>query len=242
MTEPAPTPDRPAPGHPAPDPSQAPSQQSSTFDLSAIDVAALNACLRKLDGSAGEVRIVGCARQSGLATGLRESIRVAVEGTVGAFFALLNAGAHFDVFGDAGAACGHSMTAGDILVRGRAGHSLAAFARGGFIGVHGTAQHGCALGLSGADVVVRQSVGPRAAYRMRGGNLVLGSDAGENLGEACTGGTIYVRGNAASIADALREVRMRESDAMRLGLLLVRAGIKSATKEFRVYRPRTQAT
>lgn len=226
---------------PAPDPAVPEPPVPVSLDLHSTDLAAINAHLRELDESASEVRIVGAAGQAGLATGLRQRIKVRVEGSVGDYFALLNAGASLDIVGDVGAGCGHSMTTGDILVRGHAGHSLAAYARGGFIGVHGMAQQACGLGLEGADVVVRLSVGPRAGYAMRAGNLVLGSDAGEKLGEGCTGGTIYLRGSAASIADTLREVRMRESDAMRLGLLLVRAGIKSATKEFRVYRPRAQS-
>jgi glutamate synthase domain-containing protein 3 len=211
------------------------------FDLQTADLITLNTRLRGLEDATDEVKIVGATGQNGLATGLRHSIKIHISGNVGAYFALLNAGADLDIAGDATAACGHSMSSGSILVRGHAGHSLAAFARGGFIGVHGSAKYACALGLNGADVVVRQSVGPRAAQGMRAGNLVLGSDAGVELGKDCQGGTIYLRGDAASIAETLREVRMRESDAMRLGLLLVRAGIKGAAKDFRVYRAHAES-
>lgn len=236
MTQPTPAPEPPEDA-PVPEPAHGRSAFEA-IDLRTTDPAAVNSYLRQLDESAEPVKIVGAAGQAGLATGLRTSLKVRIEGNVGAYFALLNAGGNLEIAGDVGPACGHSMTAGDVLVRGHAGDSLAAFACGGFIGVHGTAGQACGLGLGGADVVVRQSVGAQAAYGMRAGNLVLGSDAGDQLGEGCTGGTIYLRGNAASIASNLREVRMRESDAMRLGLLLVRAGIKSATREFRVYRPR----
>jgi glutamate synthase domain-containing protein 3 len=204
-------------------------------------LAAINAQLRQLDEQAAEVHILGATGQAGLASGIAQGIKVSVTGQVGAFFGLLNAGGDLELNGDCGAGCGHSMSAGGILVRGQAGHALAAFARGGFIGVHGSAKDACALALAGADIVVRQSVGARAAERMQSGHLVLGSDAGAELGKDAIGGTIYLRGTAASVSDQLQEVRMRESDAMRLGLLLVRAGIKGNAKDFRVYRPRVKS-
>ena len=214
---------------------------SEPFDLRKVGLGAINAQLRTNEEASEAARIVGASGQSGLATAIAQEIKVTVAGSVGSLFGMLNAGGELEVAGDAGAACGHSMTAGGILVRGHAGAALGCFARGGFIGVHGTAKDDCGLGLNGADIVVRQTVGARAAHGMRAGNLVLGSDAGAELGKECVGGTIYLRGDASSIGPALREVRMREPDAVRLGLLLVRAGIKGTAKDFRVYRPRTKA-
>jgi glutamate synthase domain-containing protein 3 len=221
--------------------SQPESASTEPLDLRRFGVGATNAVLRGVTDESAETSIVGAAGQAGLATAIRAPIKVTVSGNAGAWLGMLNAAGDLEISGDAGAGCGHSMTGGAILVRGHAGSALGAFARGGFIGVHGTAKDNCGLGLSGADIVVRQSVGPRAAHAMRSGNLVLGSDAGVELGLDCVGGTIYLRGEAASIAPTLREVRMRESDAVRLGLLLVRAGIKAATKDFRIYRPRSRA-
>lgn len=210
------------------------------LDLRLLGLSETNLQLRALDTQLEVIELLGASGQSGLATGIDLPVKIKVTGNVGAYFALLNRGADFDIAGDAGLACGHSMTAGGILIRGHAGHSLGAFARGGFIGVHGTAKEACGLGLNGADLVVRQTVGARAGQAMRAGNLVLGSDVGAQLGKDCVGGTIYLRGEAASVAETLREVKMRESDAVRLGLLLVRAGIKAATKEFRIYRSRVK--
>ena len=208
------------------------------LDLRNIGRSTINAQLRGLVEHDRPVSILGAAGHSGLATAIAQPIRVMINGSVGAFCGMLNAGADLDISGDAGQACGHSLSAGAILIRGHAGTAVGAFAGGGFIGVHGTAKEDCGLCLNGADIVVRQSVGARAAHGMRRGNLVLGSDAGHELGKDCVGGTIYLRGSAGSIADCLREVRMRESDAVRLGLLLVRAGIKGTAKDFRIYRPR----
>ncbi len=212
--------------------------QPIAFDLRATPLAQLHAQLRALPESEEEIQIAGAAGQAGLCSGIVQPIKIAISGAAGAYFGMLNAGADLDLSGDAGSCCGHSMNAGAILIRGHAGVALGALARGGFIGVHGSAKDACGLGLAGADVIVRQTVGARAGQSMRSGNLILGNDAGPDLGLDATGGTIYLRGSAASVAEGMREVKMKDSDSMRLGLLLVRAGIRAATKEFRIYRPR----
>jgi hypothetical protein len=52
-----------------------------------------------------------------------------------------------------------------------------------------------------------------------------------------TGGTIYVRGPIGGLAEGVRSVKMGESDSLRLGLLLARAGLKAKASEFQVFRP-----
>lgn len=212
--------------------------QPLAFDLRALAPSQLNTQLRGLAEDDREIQITGASGQASLCAGLAHAIKIVLTGSAGPYFGMLNAGADLDLSGDAGLCCGHSMNSGAILIRGHAGQSLGALARGGFIGVHGSAKDACGLGLAGADVIVRQAVGARAGQAMRSGNLILGNDAGPELGLDATGGTIYLRGEAASVADGVREVKMKDSDSMRLGLLLVRAGIRAATKEFRIYRPR----
>lgn len=218
-----------------------PTPQPMVFDLRTMVPAQLHAELRGLGEMESEIHIAGITNQLALCSGLAQPLKIVLTGMAGPYFGMLNAGADLDLSGDAGVCCGHSMNSGSILIRGNAGASLAALARGGFIGVHGAAKDACGLGLAGADVIVRQTVGARAGQHMRSGNLILGNDAGPDLGLDAIGGTIYLRGEATSIADCMREVKMKDSDSMRLGLLLVRAGIRAATKEFRIYRPRQRA-
>lgn len=215
-----------------------PALPSLSFDLRAVASAQLNAQLRGLAEEDHEIQVSGAAGQAALCSGISQTLKIVITGSAGPYFGMLNAGADLDLSGDAGLCCGHSMNSGAILVRGHAGQSLGALARGGFIGVHGSAKDACGLGLAGADVIVRQTVGARAGQSMRSGTLILGNDAGAELGLDASGGTIFLRGEAASIADCMREVKMKDSDSMRLGLLLVRAGIRAATKDFRIYRPR----
>ncbi len=225
--------------------SQSQPERIEELDLRTLSVQQINERLRTAEGLEGEgeveVRITNASGQHGLVSGINQPFHLVISGTVGNCLGMLNPLADIDLTGDAGHLCGHSMSGGSMLIRGHAGQSLGAFAQGGFIGVHGSAKDACGVGLNNADIVVRQTVGARAAMAMRNGNLVLGNDAGHDLGLDATGGTIYLRGSAASVSSSIKEVRMREADAMRLGLLLVRAGIKAATKDFRIYRPRNKS-
>ncbi|QDV26589.1 hypothetical protein [Aureliella helgolandensis] len=163
-------------------------------------------------------------------------LNLEIEGTVGDFVGLLSAEASYKISGNVGDCCGHSMLSGAISVQGAAGESLGAYAAGGFIFVLGKAGGSCGLGLRGADVFVRSTVGNRAGVAMQSGTLVLGNGAGDELGLGMQGGVIYVRGEVKSIAECVRGVRLKDADALRLSLLLARAGIKSDGKDFKAFR------
>ncbi|MCA9131836.1 MAG: hypothetical protein KDA45_01720 [Planctomycetales bacterium] len=178
----------------------------------------------------------------GLAAGLSAEITIDVEGAVGSFLFLLGTNAQVEVKGNVGNGCAHSMHSGRVVVRGNAGHDAGAFAVGGFLAILGQAGDRCGHGLAGGDVLVRSKVGRQAGYGMSGGVLVLGNGAGEELGYGMSGGVIYVRGEVKSTAATIRPTRMKDSDSMRLSLLLVRAGIKTSGAEFKAYRARAVAS
>ena len=132
------------------------------------------------------------------------------------------------------------MVSGQITVQGNAGRCAATYAQGGFVAVLGQATECCGLGLDGADVLIRSRTGDRAGWNMRSGTLVLGNGTGDELGTGMTGGVIYVRGEVKSKSSAIRLERFKDADAMRLSLLLARAGIKANSAEFKVYRAKGQ--
>lgn len=177
-------------------------------------------------------------RLSGVGAGLDREGTFRVDGSVGDFCFMLAMNSEWDVDGDAGAACAHSLVSCRVLIRKSAGRYLGAFATGGFIAVYGKAGAGCGYGLAGADVLVRSTVGDHAAAYMTDGVLILANGAGENLGEGMTGGTVYVRGEIQSLSDDVRPLRMKDTDSVRLSLLLARAGIKGDVSEFKIYRAR----
>lgn len=188
-----------------------------------------------VDGSSIAITEMNLAH--GFAPGLVAPLSLQIHGDIGDFAFMLNDHAEIEVHGNVGSCAGHSLTSGYLLVNGNAGYAFGAYATGGIAACIGRAGLRCGLGLAGGDVIVRSDVGDEAALGMTGGTLVLGNSVGEQLGAGMKGGTIYVRGTIKSLAAGMRENRLKESDTMRLSLLLARAGIRAAAKEFRVYRP-----
>lgn len=209
-----------------------------TLSLTQLSVTEIGQRLRDWDpGNSATLSIVEAQRQPGLAVGVTAAISVAIHGDVGDYAFMLNENAEFEVHGSVGRCVGHSMVSGYVLIHGGTGNLFGAYATGGVLAALGTSESRCGLGLAGADIIVRSDVGDEAGFGMTEGTLVLGKSAGEKLGMGMTGGTIYVRGAIKSLSTDVRENRMKDSDTMRLSLLLARAGIRAAAKEFRAYRP-----
>jgi glutamate synthase domain-containing protein 3 len=192
------------------------------------------------DGTAISIVDPKCAH--GFVPGLSKSLTIQINGNLGDFAFMLNENAEIEVNGNIGDCAGHSMKSGFLLIRGSAGDGFGAYATGGIAACIGRTGMRCGLGLAGGDVVVRSDVGNEAAMGMTGGTLVLGNSVGEQLGAGMTGGTIFVRGAVQSLSPGIREYRLKESDTMRLSLLLARTGIRAAAKEFHVFRPHGGST
>lgn len=194
--------------------------------------------LEQLDSNC-KIQIVGAAeREPGCLAGLNKACEITVQGSIGRFGLMASQQATVVVAGNADSGCGHSLQSGSILIRGDVGNYLAAYAVGGYLAVHGRARDFVGYCLSGADVLVRSRSGNCAGARMRSGTLVLGNGCGEELGKGMSGGTIYVRGEIGSIAPSVQMGRMKETDSIRLSLMLVRAGIKTTLEKFQVFRTR----
>jgi glutamate synthase domain-containing protein 3 len=71
---------------------------------------------------------------------------------------------------------------------------------------------------------------------MTDGTLLVFGKAGAMLGQDMTGGTIYVAGEVESMAPQIEVVRLRESDRLRIGLLLLKSGLKAEARDFRVLK------
>lgn len=187
------------------------------------------------------VRVIDAAGQHYVGVGLADLKRVDVVGSVGdyAFCGMENCECSLE--GNAGSFFGYSIASGLLIAKSGVADGVAAMGRGGLVAVYGSARDRAAVSLRGADVIVRGNVGACAGYGMRSGSLVVGGTAGEAMGQGMRGGTIYLRGEAASISEEIEEQRLREPDRLKLGLLLLKAGIKTtAGKEFRAYRPKLE--
>lgn len=186
-----------------------------------------------------KIRIIGLSDSAGWLAGVNRSLELIVAQNLGQFACMACDNAAIDIVGSVGLNCAHSMRSGSLLIRGDAGDFLAAYGIGGYVAVHGKAGDFAGYGMSGADLLIRSRCGNFAGAMMRSGALVLGNGCGENLGIGMTGGTIYVRGEVGSMADGVRVSRLKETDTIRLSLMLVRAGIKTAYDQFKVFRAKS---
>ncbi|RMF41655.1 MAG: hypothetical protein D6753_09245 [Planctomycetota bacterium] len=211
------------------------------LNLSTMDRAGFHAQLRSVP-TGEQVVVCGTSEKThGLAAGLDCDCALEIRGDAGDFLFMMGRAAAIELHGIAGDCAGYSLCSGSLLIRKSCGDFLGAYARGGFVGVHGRCGDYCGYALDGGDVVVRSVCGQRAACGMTSGDLVLCNGAGDDLGLNMQGGTIFVRGDVASFAPQVRMFRMKDTDSMRLSLLLARAGIKGDAKQFKVYRPKVRS-
>lgn len=213
-------------------------------NVTRLDIAVKEA-LRKVDQASNEeetqqLEIVfkGADGQDFLGAGLSEIHPVVVAGNAGKYAFCGMEECECVLEGNAGDYLGHSLASGLLICKGSVANSAGAMASGGLVAVYGSAGERTAVSLRGADVLIRGNVGPHAGLGMRQGNLIIGGSAGEGLGTGMRGGTIFLRGDAPNISPDIEEFRLREPDRLKLGLLLLKAGIKATVgREFRVFRP-----
>lgn len=212
------------------------------FDLSEISVTVLARQLASaVRQSLNPPENVTIANPNGLdyvAAGVRGVNKLSIQGAIGDYGLAALCDCECTVNGSAKNYVGHSIGSGAIIVNGHAGDHVGALGVGGLIAVYGNAGDHVAYANHGTEVIIRGSVGSNAAANMQSGTLLIGGSAGPNLGSGMRGGVIYVRGDVDKISDDIEEHRLREPDKLKIGLLLIKAGIKAtAGKDFRVYRP-----
>jgi glutamate synthase domain-containing protein 3 len=183
------------------------------------------------------VSVVGAKGQDYIGSGIRGVHSITIQGSIGDFGMCSFGDGECNVDGNVGSFFGHSIHSGILVVRGNALHCVGAMGVGGLITIYGNAGDRVAIGMQGADVMIRGSVADYAGLGMQSGSIVVGGNAGHHLGKAMRGGTIYLRGEAESVSEDVEERRLREPDRLKIGLLMLKAGIKITGKEFRVFRP-----
>lgn len=189
--------------------------------------------------SAVAIRVVGDGVHHFVGVGVNHPNHIDVIGSVGDYAFCGADNVEVTIDGDAGEFAAHSLRSGQVVIKGSVTDSLGSMAVGGLVAVYGTAGARTGICLDGADIFVRGNVGAEAGYCMQQGTIIIGGNAGEKLGKGLQGGTIYLRGDVVSVSEDIEEQRLREPDRLKLGLLLLKAGIKTPSgKEFRVFRRR----
>ncbi len=210
--------------------------ESLSLDARTLSARQINDTLSTLQASISTIEIENCSAPDLLAAGFNVNCRVSMKGNLGDYCLCSISNAEMEVHGRAGCGLGESMESGSIVVHGDTGDATGAFNRGGFIAVYGNTGRRTATGMCGGDIVVKGSIGAQGAFAMTDGALLVFGAAGAMLGHRMTGGTIYIRGEVESITSHIEASRLRESDRLRIGLLLLKAGLTGDAKDFRVLK------
>lgn len=208
------------------------------FSMSNMEPSVLHQAIHEVPISEGDeklsqVEVTGSAGQHSVLMRLNHPVRIHLEGPLGHYAFAFNAQSDIRTTGNVGDGVGEGMVSGAVRVRGDAGIGAGASMTGGTLAIYGSAGDRCGAGMRGGGIFVRGSVGDETAVGALGGMLVIGGDAGENLGDAMSNVTIFLRGTAKSLADGVAEAPLRKREQLRLGLLLINASIRGDAKDFR---------
>lgn len=223
----------------------------STIDASSLNdrqlVEAINNALEKTiaasaarpggDGASGDglptIQITGATGRDSFLVNLGIAANIQVDGVLGDYAFAFNRVTNIRMEGNVGDGAGEGMISGAVRVRGNAGVGAGTAISGGTLAIYGIAGDYCGAAMRGGELFVRGNVGAAAGAGSLWGTIVIGGDAGEGLGDAMRGSTIFLRGNAVSLGRGVREAPLREREKLRLGLLLINAGIRGDVKDFR---------
>jgi glutamate synthase domain-containing protein 3 len=224
-------------------PEPQPGSDSTRFSMAKLSPEDLWAAIRAVpvdenDEQLTQVQIVDADGQDAAMMRLDHPVRLNVEGPLGDYAFAFNARTDVRLTGSVGHGVGDGMRSGAIRIRGDAGDGAGVAMTGGTLAIYGSAGHRCGAGMRGGGIFVRGDVGDEAAVGALGGIAVIGGDAGEQLGDAMSNVNIFIRGRAKSLADGVIEAPLRKREQLRLGLLLIDAGIRGDVTEFRRVVPR----
>lgn len=179
------------------------------------------------------VRLRGFADQAHALMALDTPLQLTVEGSLGDYAFSYNQQCHAVVEGNVGVGCCDGMISGSVRVRGNAGRATGISLCGGTVAVYGNAGAYSGAAMRGGEIFVRGDAGPATGARALWGTIVIGGNAGEGLGDSMRGATIFIRGTSVSLGRGVREAELREREKLRLGLLLINAGIRGDVSDFR---------
>ena len=210
---------------------------SSVVDVKGLDLKAASAAIRAV--SNGEpVTIRNADHLHGLCAGLRAG-EVIIEGDVGDYVGVLNAGGTVRVTGNAGKYVADNMTTGTVIVEGDADYGVGGYCYGGTVVIEGDAGDFAAVMNTGATIIVGGSVGDEVATYMLAGDLVILGNAGRSLANYLIRGNVFIAGKWESLGHNTRVQEPTPNDVERIGVYLADYGLKADPSAFKKIIPLT---
>jgi glutamate synthase domain-containing protein 3 len=202
-----------------------------TIDAKSNDLKQVSRALKaSLNGQ--PITVTNAAHLHGLAAGLKSG-QVIIQGDVGDYVGVLNAGADITVTANAGNYAADNMTGGTVIIYGDAGFGAGQYCYKGAVIVHGDAGDFTATMNKGAAVIIAGNVGDEAGTYMLAGDLIVAGSAGRNFANYLIRGNVYIGGEWASLGHNTRIEALSEEDVRKLQAYFDTYDIEADPKSFK---------
>ena len=215
-----------------------------TFDMQAMDDRELIEALRRIPRAQSEkfprVELTGARGQHCALMQINHPLRVRVLGSLGDYACAWNDETVVKVERNVGHGAGEGMISGSLRVCGDAGLGIGTAMTGGTVAIYGSASHRVGAAMRGGGLFVRGDVGDDVGLGALAGTIVIGGDAGKNLGDPHSNVDVFIRGQSQSLAHGVVEATLWKKQEVKLGLLLISAGIRGSASDFRRVIPQAK--
>jgi glutamate synthase domain-containing protein 3 len=185
-----------------------------TINARTKDLKTANSTLRQsINGL--PVMIKNTNHLNGLVAGMKHG-EIIIEGQVGDYLGVLNAGATIRLGGNAGKYLADNMTDGKVVVEGSASFGAGQYCYGGIIIIRGDAGDFTATMNKGAVIIVCGNVGDEVGTYMLKGDLVVVGNAGHNFANYLIRGNVYIGGEWKSLGHNTRVEKLSVEDIAKL--------------------------
>lgn len=161
------------------------------------------------------VKLKNVSHLHGLAAGLKHG-EVIIQGDVGDYVGVLNAGATIRVTKNAARYVADNMTAGTVVIEGDADYGTGQYCYGGIVIVRGNSGDFTATMNKGATIIVCGNVGDEVGTYMLKGDLIVLGNAGENFANYLIRGNVYIGGQWMSIGNNTKIEPLTDEDKSKL--------------------------
>lgn len=169
-----------------------------------------------------------------LAVGLKGSIDIYVEGSVGFYAGALMHGPRIYVSGNAGWFAGENMSLGELIVENDAGNGVGQYNFGGTIVIKGNAGARVGSLMKRGTIIINGATDIVTGMYMFGGRIIVLGDVGDCVGELMVGGEIYVGGTYKSLGNNANVLEASEEEKELINDILGRYGIKGKESYFKI--------
>jgi methylamine---glutamate N-methyltransferase subunit B len=161
------------------------------------------------------VKVKNVSHLHGLAAGFKHG-EVVIQGDVGDYVGVLNAGATIRVTKNAARYVADNMTAGTVIIDGNADYGTGQYCYGGLVIVRGDSGDFTATMNKGATIIVCGDVGDEVGTYMLKGDLIVLGNAGKHFANYLIRGNVYIGGQWKSIGNNTKVEPLTDEDKAKL--------------------------